>query len=62
MTGTAGPNVMIGGQGNDILIGGGGADVLSGGQGNDVIDSLPTDVINENFVLSDDLLKKLDLL
>ena len=62
LAGGGGSDIVLGDDGDDIIKGNGGSNTLSGGQGNDVIDSLPTDVINENFVLSNDLLKKLDLL
>ncbi len=62
LTGGGGGDVLIGDDGEDTIKGNGGTNPLAGGQGTDVIDSLPTDIINENFVLANDLLKKLDLL
>ena len=71
LTGSDGSDILAGGSGNDLVLGddgndtvkgNGGTNTLAGGQGTDSIDSLLTDVINENFVLSSDLLKKLDLL
>ena len=70
LTGSDGNDVLAGGAGNDIVLGddgddtikgNGGTNTLAGGQGNDSIVGAASE-INENFVLSDDLLKKLDLL
>ena len=62
INGQAGNDTITGDAGNDTLNGNGGSNTLTGGQGLDTILSLPTDYVSENFVLSDDLLKKLDLL
>ena len=62
LAGGGGSDIVLGDDGDDTINGNGGINTLAGGQGNDSIFSLPTDIINENFVLSNDLLKKLDLL
>ena len=62
LAGGGGSDILLGDDGDDTLNGNGGVNTLAGGQGNDLIFNLPTDIINENFVLSNDLLKKLDLL
>ncbi len=62
LAGGGGSDIVLGDDGEDTLNGNGGSNTLAGGQGSDSIFSLPTDIINENFVLSNDLLKKLDLL
>lgn len=62
IAGGAGSDVILGDDGDDTLKGNGGTNTIAGGQGNDTLVSLPTDVINDSFVLSDDLLGKLDLL
>jgi Ca2+-binding RTX toxin-like protein len=70
LTGSDGNDILAGGSGNDIVLGddgddtvkgNGGTNILAGGQGNDSIVGAVGE-INENFVLSNDLLKKLDLL
>ncbi len=70
LTGSDGNDILAGGSGNDIVLGddgddtikgNGGSNTLAGGQGNDSIVGAVGE-INENFVLADDLLKKLDLL
>ena len=70
LTGSDGNDILAGGSGNDIVLGddgddtikgNGGSNTLAGGQCNDSIVGAVGE-INENFVLSDDLLKKLDLL
>jgi Ca2+-binding RTX toxin-like protein len=62
LAGGGGSDIVLGDDGDDTVKGNGGSNTLAGGQGNDVVDSLPTDIINESFVLSNELLKKLDLL
>lgn len=62
IAGGAGSDLIFGDDGNDTLKGNGGTNTISGGQGNDTIVSLPTDLLNDSFVLSDVLLGKLDLL
>jgi Ca2+-binding RTX toxin-like protein len=62
LAGGGGSDILLGDDGDDTLKGNSGSNTLAGGQGNDSIEFLPTDFINENFVLSNDLLKKLDLL
>ncbi|MFM9962823.1 MAG: M36 family metallopeptidase [Planctomycetaceae bacterium] len=62
LAGGGGGDFVLGDDGDDTVKGNGGTNTLSGGQGNDLVTSLASDVINENFVLADDLLDKLDLL
>lgn len=60
--GKRGNDTLLGDDGNDTIKGNGGTNTISGGQGIDTVFSLPTDYVNDNFVISDELLKKLDLL
>ena len=62
IAGGGGSDVVLGDDGDDTLKGNGGTNTIAGGQGNDTILSLPTDILNDSFVLADDLLRKLDLL
>jgi Ca2+-binding RTX toxin-like protein len=62
LAGGGGSDLLLGDDGDDTLNGNGGTNTLAGGQGNDSLISLATDVIIENFTLSDDLLDLLDLL
>ncbi|MDA0590143.1 MAG: leishmanolysin-related zinc metalloendopeptidase [Planctomycetota bacterium] len=74
MTGMDGNDMLIGGAGIDLILGGdgddsiisnssaGGKDTVAGGEGNDIIRDLDplTDIVDENFVLSTELLRILD--
>jgi Ca2+-binding RTX toxin-like protein len=74
MTGMDGNDLLIGGAGIDLILGGdgddsiisnssaGGKDTVAGGEGNDTLRNLDplTDVVDENFVLSTELLQILD--
>ena len=62
IAGGGGNDFILGDDGDDTLKGNGGTNTIAGGQGNDTIISLPTDILNDSFVLSDDLLDELDLL
>ena len=62
IAGGAGSDIILGDDGDDTLKGNGGINTIAGGQGNDTIISLPTDILDDSFVLSDDLLDELDLL
>ncbi len=61
LAGGGGGDIVLGDDGDDTVIGNGGSNTLAGGQGTDSVVGLASE-INENFVLSDDLLDKLDLL
>ncbi len=59
--GGSGNDVLLGDEGDDTVNGQGGTDLISGGQGVDTLVGLMTE-INEAFTLSNDLLKRLELL
>ncbi len=61
LLGGSGNDVLFGNDGDDLLNGQGGTDTMSGGQGNDTLIGDISEII-ENFTISNDLLKKLDLL
>ena len=61
LLGGSGNDVLQGNDGDDLLNGQGGVDTMSGGQGVDTLVG-PNSEIIENFTISNDLLKKLDLL
>ena len=62
IAGGGGSDIVLGDDGDDTLKGNGGSNTIGGGQGNDTIISLPTDVLDDSFVLSAALLAKLDLM
>ena len=61
LLGGSGNDVLFGNDGDDLLNGQGGTDTMSGGQGNDTLIGDISEII-ENFTISNDLLKKLELL
>ncbi len=61
LAGGGGSDVVLGDDGDDTVNGNGGTNTLAGGQGTDLILGALSEIL-ENFVLSNDLLKKLDLL
>lgn len=61
LIGAAGRDVILGGDGADGISGNGGTDTLAGGEGLDIFtDADPLTEIDENFVLSAALLRRLD--
>ncbi len=54
------PDTILGQEGDDTLVGAGGTDVIAGGQGTNTFDPLETAEINELFVLTSELLDRLD--
>lgn len=62
IAGGGGSDVILGDDGDDTLKGNGGTNTIAGGQGIDTIFSLPTDILDDSFTLSTDLLTKLDLM
>jgi len=61
LLGGSGNDILFGNDGDDLLNGQGGIDTMAGGQGNDSLIGASSEII-ENFTISNDLLKKLDLL
>lgn len=59
--GGSGNDILFGNDGDDLINGQGGIDTMSGGQGNDTLIGDLSEII-ENFTISNDLLKKLELL
>jgi Ca2+-binding RTX toxin-like protein len=53
-------DVILGQEGDDTLVGAGGTDIIAGGQGTNTFDALETAEINELFVLTPELLDRLD--
>lgn len=60
LSGGAGNDLLLGQEGDDLIGGNSGADTVAGGQGTDAVKLDVADVLNEDFILTANLLAKLD--